>query len=177
MIIKSTRNKLVRTQCKSVFLDSNFIMEKKIAATNRKAFHEYHILDTYEAGIELFGSEVKSLREGNANLKEAYVTIRKGEAWLVGVHINPYSHVGFDSPEPVRKRKLLLNKREIQKIKISLDQKGLTAVPLKIYFNKDGWAKLELGMAKGKKTYDKRESMKERDIRREAQREIRNRDR
>ena len=152
-------------------------MEKKIAATNRKAFHEYHILDTYEAGIELFGSEVKSLREGKANLKESYVTIRGSQAWLIGVHINSYSHVGFEIPEPVRKRKLLLNKREIQKIKISLDQKGLTAVPLKIYFNKDGWAKLELGMAKGKKTYDKRDSMKERDIRREAQREIRNRDR
>ena len=149
-------------------------MEKKIAATNRKAFHEYHILDTYEAGIELFGSEVKSLREGNTNLKEAYVTIRRGEAWLIGVHINPYSHVSYESPEPVRKRKLLLNKREIEKIKISLEQKGLTAVPLKIYFNKNGWAKLEIGLAKGKKTFDKKDAIKERDIKRDAQRELRN---
>lgn len=149
-------------------------MEKKIAATNRKAFHEYHILDTYEAGIELFGSEVKSLREGNANLKEAYVTIRRGEAWLIGVHINPYSHVSYESPEPVRKRKLLLNKREIEKIKISLEQKGLTAVPLKIFFNKNGWAKLEIGLAKGKKTFDKKDAIKERDIKRDAQRELRN---
>ena len=149
-------------------------MEKKIAATNRKAFHEYHILDTYEAGIELFGSEVKSLREGNANLKEAYVIIRRGEAWLIGVHINPYSHVSYESPEPVRKRKLLLNKREIEKIKISLEQKGLTAVPLKIYFNKNGWAKLEIGLAKGKKTFDKKDAIKERDIKRDAQRELRN---
>jgi len=122
-------------------------MEKKIAATNRKAFHEYHILDTYEAGIELFGSEVKSLREGNANLKEAYVTIRRGEAWLIGVHINPYSHVSYESPEPVRKRKL---------------------------FNKNGWAKLEIGLAKGKKTFDKKDAIKERDIKRDAQRELRN---
>ena len=149
-------------------------MEKKIAATNRKAFHEYHILDTYEAGIELFGSEVKSLREGNANIKEAYVTIRSGQAWLLGVHINPYSHVGYESPEPVRKRKLLLNKREIEKIKIALEQKGLTAVPLKIYFNKNGWAKLEIGLAKGKKTFDKKDAIKERDIKRDAQRELRN---
>jgi|TARA_B110000495_G_scaffold76821_1_gene65927 SsrA-binding protein len=149
-------------------------MEKKIAATNRKAFHEYHILDTYEAGIELFGSEVKSLREGNANIKEAYVTIRSGQAWLIGVHINPYSHVGYESPEPVRKRKLLLNKREIEKIKIALEQKGLTAVPLKIYFNKNGWAKLEIGLAKGKKTFDKKDAIKERDIKRDAQRELRN---
>lgn len=149
-------------------------MEKKIVATNRKAFHEYHILDTYEAGIELFGSEVKSLREGNANIKEAYVTIRSGQAWLIGVHINPYSHVGYESPEPVRKRKLLLNKREIEKIKIALEQKGLTAVPLKIYFNKNGWAKLEIGLAKGKKTFDKKDAIKERDIKRDAQRELRN---
>ena len=150
-------------------------MEKKIAATNRKAFHEYHILDTYEAGIELFGSEVKSLREGNANLKEAYVLIRKGQAWVIGVHISPYSHTGFEGHEPIRDRRLLLHKREIEKIKSSLDQKGLTAVPLQLYFNLKGRAKLKIGIAKGKKTYDKKASIRERDIKRDTQRELRNR--
>lgn len=126
-------------------------MNKQIVATNRKAFHEYHILDKFEAGIELLGSEVKSLREGNANLKEAYIVIRKGQARAVGIHISPYSHTGFEGHEPVRGRRLLLHKREIQKIKNSLDQKGLTAVPLQLYFNPKGWAKLEFGIAKGKK--------------------------
>ena len=149
-------------------------MDKQIAATNRKAYHEYHILDTYEAGMELLGSGVKSLREGNANLKEAYVVIRKGQALLIGVHIKTYSHAGFESPEPVRNRRLLLNKREIHKIKSALDQKGLTVVPLKIYFNKKGWAKLEIGLAKGKKTFDKKDAIKERDIKRDVQRELRN---
>ena len=150
-------------------------MDKQIAATNRKAFHEYHILDKFEAGIELLGSEVKSLREGNANLKEAYVVIRKGQAWLIGVHISPYSHSGVEGHETVRDRRLLLHKREIEKIKTSLDQKGLTAVPLQLYFNTKGLAKLEIGIAKGKKTYDKKASLRERDIKRDTQRELRNR--
>jgi len=150
-------------------------MDKQIAATNRKAFHEYHILDKYEAGMELLGSEVKSLREGNANLKEAYVLIRKGQAWVVGVHISPYSHTGFEGHEPIRDRRLLLHKREIEKIKSSLDQKGLTAVPLQLYFNLKGRAKLKIGIAKGKKTYDKKASIRERDIKRDTQRELRNR--
>ena len=150
-------------------------MDKQIAATNRKAFHEYHILDKYEAGMELLGSEVKSLREGNANLKEAYVLIRKGQAWVVGVHISPYSHTGFEGHEPIRDRRLLLHKREIEKIKSSLDQKGLTAVPLQLYFNSKGRAKLKIGIAKGKKIYDKKASIRERDIKRDTQRELRNR--
>ncbi len=150
-------------------------MDNRIVATNRKAYHEYHILDKYETGIELLGSEVKSLREGNANLKEAYIVIRKEQAWVLGIHISPYSHTGFEGHEPVRERRLLLHKREIEKIKISLEQKGLTAVPLKMYFNPNGWAKLEIGIAKGKKIYDKRKAIRERDIQREAEREIRNR--
>lgn len=150
-------------------------METQIAATNRKAYHEYHILDKYETGIELLGSEVKSLREGNANLKEAYIVIRKEQAWVLGIHISPYSHTGFEGHEPVRERRLLLHKREIEKIKISLEQKGLTAVPLQMYFNPNGWAKLEIGIAKGKKIYDKRKAIRERDIQREAERELRNR--
>ena len=150
-------------------------MDNKIVATNRKAYHDYHILDKYETGIELLGSEVKSLREGNANLKEGYIVIRKEQAWVLGIHISPYSHTGFEGHEPVRERRLLLHKREIEKIKISLEQKGLTAVPLKIYFNSNGWAKLEIGIAKGKKIYDKKKAIRERDIQREAERELRNR--
>ena len=150
-------------------------MDNRIVATNRKAYHEYHILDKYETGIELLGSEVKSLREGNANLKEAYIVIRKEQAWVLGIHISPYSRTGFEGHEPVRERRLLLHKREIEKIKISLEQKGLTAVPLQMYFNPNGWAKLEIGIAKGKKIYDKRKAIRERDIQREAEREIRNR--
>jgi len=150
-------------------------MDNKIVATNRKAYHDYHILDKYETGIELLGSEVKSLREGNANLKEAYIVIRKEQAWVLGIHISPYSHTGFEGHEPVRERRLLLHKREIEKIKISLEQKGLTAVPLQMYFNPNGWAKLEIGIAKGKKIYDKRKAIRERDIQREAERELRNR--
>ena len=152
-------------------------MEQQIVVTNRKAFHEYHILDKYEAGMELLGSEVKSLREGNANLREAYVIIRKGQAWISGIHIKPYSHTGFDGHEPVRNRKLLLHNREINKIKAMLDQKGLTAIPLKIYINNKGLAKLELALAKGKKIYDKKNALKERDIKRESQRELSDRQR
>ena len=117
-------------------------MKQQVAASNRKAYHEYHILDTYEAGIELAGSEVKSLREAKANIKESYVIIRKNQAWVSGMHINPYSNTGHTGHEPARNRRLLLNKNEITKIRNSLDQKGLTAIPLKLYFNKSGWAKL-----------------------------------
>ena len=148
-------------------------MEQRIVSTNRKAFHLYKILDKYETGIELMGSEVKSLREGNANLKESYVYLKKNQLWASGIHINPYSHTGFDGHEPTRLRKLLLNRREIEKIRTALDQKGLTAVPLKIYFNDRGWAKLEIGIAKGKKIYEKKDAKKERDIKRQTERELR----
>ena len=150
-------------------------MNKQITASNRKAYHEYSILDKYEAGIELFGTEVKSLREAQANLKESYVIIRKNQAWASGMHINPYSNTGPEGHDPIRNRRLLLNKREILKIKQAIDQKGLTAVPLKLYFNNNGWAKLEIGLAKGKKIYDKKTSIKERDIKRDMQRELRDR--
>ena len=150
-------------------------MNKQITASNRKAYHEYSILDKYEAGIELFGTEVKSLREAQANLKESYVIIRKNQAWVSGMHINPYSNTGHEGHDPIRNRRLLLNKREIFKIKQSIEQKGLTAVPLKLYFNNNGWAKLEIGLAKGKKIYDKKSSIKEKDIKRDMQRELRDR--
>ena len=135
-------------------------MNKQITASNRKAYHEYNILDKYEAGIELFGTEVKSLREAQANLKESYVVIRKNQAWVSGMHINPYSNTGHEGHDPIRNRRLLLNKREILKIKQAIDQKGLTAVPLKLYFNNNGWAKLEIGLAKGKKYMTKRPQLR-----------------
>ena len=146
-------------------------MENTVVATNRKAFHEYHILETFEAGVQLRGSEVKSIREGKASLKQAYILIRKGEAWLKGSHIASYSHTGSEGHEPVRNRKLLLHKKEIQRIGSKLAEKGLTAVPTKLYF-KGGLIKLEFGLAKGKKLYDKRETKKKRDIERDIQRAL-----
>ena len=146
-------------------------MEITVVATNRKAFHEYHILETFEAGVQLRGSEVKSIREGKASLKQAYILIRKGEAWLRGTHIPTYSHTGFEGHEPVRDRKLLLHKKEIQRINSKLAEKGLTAVPTKLYF-KGGLIKLEFGLAKGKKLYDKRDTKKKRDVERDIQRAL-----
>ena len=146
-------------------------MENTVVATNRKAFHEYHILETFEAGVQLRGSEVKSIREGKASLKQAYILIRKGEAWLKGSHIASYSHTGSEGHDPVRDRKLLLHKKEIQRIGSKLAEKGLTAVPTKLYF-KGGFIKLEFGLAKGKKLYDKRETKKKRDVERDIQRAL-----
>ena len=146
-------------------------MENTVVATNRKAFHEYHILETFEAGVQLKGSEVKSIREGKASLKQVYILIRKGEAWLKGSHIASYSHTGSEGHEPVRDRKLLLHKKEIQRIGSKLAEKGLTAVPTKLYF-KGGLIKLEFGLAKGKKLYDKRETKKKRDVERDIQRAL-----
>ena len=147
-------------------------MGKSTVSTNRKAYHEFQIIETFEAGIELLGSEVKSLREGNASLRESYVLIKKGQAWLVGMHISAYSHDSFSGHEPVRKRRLLLHKNEILKINQKLAEKGLTAVPLKVYFNKRGWLKVVIGLARGKKLYDKRETKKRRDIEKEINREM-----
>ena len=147
-------------------------MENIVVATNRKAFHEYHILEEFEAGVQLRGSEVKSIREGKASLKQSYILIRKGEAWLRGAHIATYSHTGYEGHEPVRDRKLLLHKKEIYKINSKLAEKGLTAVPIKIYF-KGGFIKLEFGIAKGKKLYDKRDTKKKQDVQRDIQRAMR----
>ena len=147
-------------------------MGKSNVSTNRKAYHEFQIIEILEAGLELLGSEVKSLREGKASLKESYIKIRKGQAWMVGVHISAYSHTGFSGHEPLRDRRLLLHKNEIYKINQKLSEKGLTALPLKLYFNKQGWLKVEIGLAKGKKLYDKRDTKKRRDIERDIQREM-----
>ncbi len=137
----------------------------RIIASNRKANYEYEILDKYEAGISLLGTEVKSLREGKANLSEAYGAVQKDEVWLMNLHINEYKYGNINNHDPMRKKKLLLNKREIRKIKSHLEEKGLTFIPLKLYF-KDSLVKLEMGIARGKKLYDKRESIKKRDTER-----------
>ena len=143
----------------------------KIVAKNRKAFHDYHIEDTFEAGIALVGTEVKSLRDGMANLKESYVIIKNNEAFLFGCHISPYTHGNLQNHEPLRTRKLLLHRKEIDKLWGNISQKGLALVPLKLYF-KAGKAKLEIGLAKGKKQYEKRDSIKEREANREIERHL-----
>ncbi|MBK5288093.1 MAG: SsrA-binding protein SmpB [Acidimicrobiia bacterium] len=141
--------------------------------TNRKARHDYSILDVWECGIVLEGAEVKSLREHHANLQEAFARIDDGEVWLNGMHILPYAFSRGDI-DPVRRRKLLLHAREIDEITRKTQEKGLTLIPLKVYF-KDGRAKLELGLAKGKKNYDKRHALAERDAKRDVERALRGR--
>ena len=147
------------------------IMKKTVVSTNRKAYHEFHILENFEAGIQLKGSEVKSIREGSVSLKQSYIVTRGGEVWIKALHIPSYSHTGYDGHDPLRNRKLLLHKREILKIDAKLAEKGLTAVPTKLYF-KGGLVKIELGLAKGKKLYDKRASKKKRDVERDIQRAL-----
>ncbi|MGH7304151.1 MAG: SsrA-binding protein SmpB, partial [Candidatus Rokuibacteriota bacterium] len=135
-------------------------------ATNRRARHEYEILETVEAGIVLRGTEVKSLRDGLVNFKDSYASVRNGEGWLLGCHINPYSHGTDANHDPERDRKLLLHKKEINRLGGKISEKGLTLVPLRLYF-KDGRAKVELGLARGKKLHDKRATLREREVRRE----------
>ncbi len=142
---------------------------KTIVTTNRKARHEYLIIETLEAGIVLKGTEVKSLRQGRANLQESYALIRKGEVWLVRMHINPYEQGNINNHDPLRDRKLLLHKQEIRRLVGKVSEKGLTLIPLKVFF-KNGIAKVELAVARGKKLYDKREAIKQRDYEREMRR-------
>src|SRR3990172_5331813 len=140
----------------------------KIIATNKKAYHDYHIEESYEAGIMLKGTEVKSLREGRANLKDSFARVENEEIFLYNCHISPYSHGNIANHDPLRTRKLLMHKGEIQRLMGKMMQKGYTLLPLKIYF-KDGKAKVELALAKGKKQYDKREDIKKRDAAREME--------
>jgi SsrA-binding protein len=142
---------------------------ERVIATNRKARHEYSILETFEAGIALKGAEVKSLRQGRASLQESYAALKNGEVWLLDMHISPYEQAADDSYEPTRKRKLLLHKKEIRRLVGKLAEKGLTLIPLRAYF-KHGIAKVELALAKGKRAYDKREAIKQRDMQRELER-------
>ena len=146
----------------------------KIIATNRKARYEYHVLQTFEAGLTLLGSEVKSLRKGKANLKDSYAMAKNNEIFLMNMHIAPYDKAGNDGHEPERPRKLLLHAKEIDKLISLTETKGMTLVPLKLYF-KGKYAKVEIGVCKGKKVYDKRAVIMERDINRDIEREIKRR--
>ncbi len=143
----------------------------KIIAKNRKAWHEFEILDTWEAGLVLLGTEVKALRNGRVSLGDSYGEIRKSEAWLLKMHIGPYEMGNRENHEPFRPRKMLLTKREIRKMRPKLEEQGLTLVPLKIYFKK-GLVKLEIGLGRGKKVHDKRDSKAKKDVDRRMAREL-----
>ena len=147
----------------------------KEIASNRKAFHEYFVLERYEAGIELFGTEVKSIRAGQVNLKDSYCTIRDGELFVRGMHISPYEKGNIFNKDPVRIRRLLMHKREIRKLGDQVAQDGVALIPLSLYF-KDSRVKVELGLCKGKKLYDKRESDAERAAKRDMDRARKGRD-
>jgi SsrA-binding protein len=145
---------------------------RKVVAVNKKARRDYLIQDALEAGIELEGCEVKSAREGSLNLKESYIKFRSGECFLVGCHISPYRFSRQDAYDPLRERKLLLHKHQIERLSASVQQKGLTAVPLRAYFTQRGRCKLEIALGKGKKSYDKREDIKSREAQREIERRM-----
>jgi SsrA-binding protein len=143
-------------------------------ATNRQASYRYHLLDRVECGLVLTGTEVKSLREGNAQLKDSYAVVRDGEVWLIGLYIAPYGPAARDNHDPERPRKLLLHRSEIERLVSSTRERGLTLVPTRIYFaGPRSRAKVELALARGKDLYDKRESMKKREMARDVQRELR----
>ena len=147
----------------------------KVVATNRKARHEYFILDTYEAGLELKGSEIKSIRAGQVSLSQAYIKIDGQEAWLVDAHISPYEQANINNHDPLRPRRLLLHRDEIRKLWDTVRQKGVTIIPLRVYLKK-GRAKAEIAVAKGKKLYDKRDALARRDAEREIQQEFHRRE-
>lgn len=147
------------------------VVRVKVIATNKKAFFEYEILDTYEAGIVLMGCEVKSIREGHISLLNSFVSVKNGEMWLKNCYIKTYEKSTAFNPDERQKRKLLLNKREILRLQSEINEKGLTIVPLKVYFNKDNRVKLEIAVARGKKLYDKRKAIKEREQKRELARQ------
>jgi SsrA-binding protein len=137
---------------------------------NRSAYHEYFIEDKYDAGMVLTGTEVKSLRDGRASFNDAYCYFHKGELWLKSLHITEYSHGTVNNHDPLRERKLLLQKRELKKLEAKMKEQGYTLIPLRIFFNEKGLAKLEIGLGKGKKMHDKRETIKSRDVEREMKR-------
>ena len=145
----------------------------KMVANNKKAYHDYFIEEKYEAGIELFGTEVKSIRQGKCSIKEAYVTIDRGEAFVEGMNISPYEKGNIFNREPLRKRRLLLHKREIMKLAGQVQAKGYTLMPLQVYF-KNGRVKIEVGLARGKKLYDKRDDLKKKAMKRETERDFHN---
>ena len=158
---------LVRTKCGTPLYDGGVIK-------NRRASFDYELLDSFEAGLALTGSEVKSLRAGGATLGEAFARYKNGEVWLEGMHIPPYKQASYNNHEPLRSRKLLLKKREIAEIQKGLERQGLTLVPTRLYF-KDGWAKLGVALARGKKRYDKRQDQAKKDAKRQIERALKER--
>ena len=151
--------------------------EETTIAKNRKALHEYEVLETFEAGIELTGCEVRSLRDNHCQLTDCFALVRGGEVWLHNVHIPPYDNGNIANPDPDRKRKLLLHKRQIRQLQERVREKGLALVPLRMYFKENALVKVELGVARGKKLHDKRATMAERDSRREIERALKERSR
>ena len=147
----------------------------KLAANNKKAYHDYFVDETYEAGIVLTGTEIKSIRQGKVSIKESYAKVINGEVIVLGMNISPYEQGNRFNVDPMRERKLLLHKQEIRKLIGYTTQKGLTLIPLKLYINEDGRAKLELGVCRGKKNYDKRESIAKKDAVRDMERRMKNR--
>ncbi|MCQ2461299.1 MAG: SsrA-binding protein SmpB [Clostridia bacterium] len=143
-------------------------------ATNKKAYHEYFVLESHEAGIELFGTEVKSVRQGKINLKDAWISVDNGELWVNGMHIAPYDHGNIFNRDPMRKRRLLMHKKEIGKLFAEVQQEGVTLIPLSAYFNR-GRLKIQVGLCKGKHTYDKRATVAKRDADLEARRALKER--
>lgn len=148
----------------------------RVIADNRKAFHDFHVLDSWEAGVALLGTEVKAIREGRVNLRDSYARIDRGEVWLMNVHISPYSHTGYAHHDERRQRKLLMHAHEIRKLTGRVAEKGLTLVPLQMYFNK-GRVKVQLALVKGKQTHDKRETIRRREIDRETRAAVKARQR
>ena len=149
---------------------------ERVIATNRRAYHDYFIDEIFQAGVVLTGTEIKSIRDGKVNLGDGYVRVAEGEAWLENVYVAPYEHGGRENPEPVRRRKLLLHRGEIRELAVRLRNKGVTAVPLKLYLAR-GRAKVELGLARGKRQYDKREAIAERDAQRDIEQALKTRQR
>ena len=147
---------------------------QKNITENRKAFHDYHILETFEAGMALLGTEVKSIREGSVNLRDSFARVEGGEVWIYNVHINPYSHRGYSDHEPTRRRKLLLRKVEIRKLIGRTVEKGMTLVPTRMYF-RNGYVKVVVSLANGKKAHDKRETIKRRETDRETRAAVKER--
>jgi SsrA-binding protein len=143
-------------------------------AENRKAFHDFHLLDTFEAGLVLLGTEVKAIREGRVNLRDSFARVEDGEVFLYNVHISPYSHRGYADHEPLRRRKLLLHRNEIRKLIGKTVEKGMTLVPVRLYF-KNGRVKVAVSLAKGKKDYDKRETIRRREVDRETRAAVKSR--
>lgn len=144
----------------------------RTVATNRKARHDYFIDETYETGIVLTGTEIKSVRAGRVNLRDSYAQVKNGELWLIDTHIAPYKQAGRSSHEPKRPRKLLMHRHEINRLQGKVQEKGYTIIPLRLYFRNDKWVKVEIALARGKRLYDKRRAIRERDAQRETERAL-----